>query len=126
MKGKCRPGRRRLCARGRPGHYEEELVVELLRREERCDMRKNGGRSGNRDRALSGNATKPCKKEGGRERMKVRIYEGFAFSLKHNVSHNRGYDIQPGRLFYFTVAILAPRNHYTKEDESRCECGAGF
>lgn len=64
MKGKCRPGRRRLCARGRPGHYEEELV-ELLRREERCDMRENGGRSSNRDRALSGNAAKPSEKEGG-------------------------------------------------------------
>lgn len=25
--------------RGRPGHYEEELVAELLRREERCDVR---------------------------------------------------------------------------------------
>lgn len=29
--------------------------------------------------------------------MKVRIYEGFAFSLKNNMSRNRGYDIQPRR-----------------------------
>lgn len=119
MKGKCRPGRRRLCARERPGHYEEELVVGLLRREERCDVRENGGRSSNRDRALSGNAAKPCEKEGGRkgerkrkgggvggpEGMKApRIYEGFVFPLKNNVSRNSGYDMQPrGRtslLFY--------------------------
>lgn len=78
---------------------------------------KTGGRSSNRDRALSGNAAKPCEKEGGRkgerkrkggrglEGMKApRIYEGFVFPLKNNVSRNSGYDMQPrGRtslLFY--------------------------
>lgn len=85
MKGKCRPDRRRLCARERPGHYEEELVVEILRRrEERCDVRGKAGKEAAIETALSREMRQnhARKREEGIEGMKVpRIYESFVFPV---------------------------------------------
>lgn len=114
MKGKCRPGRRRLRARGRPGHYEEELVVGLLRREERCDVqgKAEGEGSSNRGRSLSGNAAKPpCKREKRKEMGAPRAFMKLShFPLKSKAS--RG--VIHVRLLYFFIAILAPRKSLCK------------
>jgi len=99
VKGKCRPSRRRLRARGRAGYYEEELVAGLLRREERCDVRGNREtrKQQSRPRALflslslslslclSGNAAKPWRKAQGGEAVDesaTRVYEHLAFPVK--------------------------------------------
>lgn len=128
MKGKCRPGRRRLRARGRPGHYEEELVARLLRREERCDVRENEGNAAIEaalSREMWQNRTR--EREGEKDETKRKVDESAthlwglrAFPLKNNAPHNRERDVPPSAareieytLYYFsrsrdTLEYIAP------------------
>lgn len=120
MKGKRRPRRRRLCARGRPGHYEEELSSSSFttgKNDVTCGKTEKGegGKGAAIEAALSRemrqNRAQEKEKEGDESsRMEAAsIYEGSAFPLKNNVSRNREgatSNREEWYLFCFAVATL--------------------